>query len=568
MGLGDKWNESRRASWDNKPDLFANYRPRVVVKFHDVPYDDTSLLYNPDTYLDGKAWQELRKSFPNISIERLFVSLTPEQIRRLVEVSPPDRTSHKIARADRTTESSYHAPNFLTYFAIRCPSGLNPHAVSEALATLPAVEVVYVESPPTRPPTVNPSDDPSYLANWSRIDSNGNPDPFVGQSYLTPAPVGIDAKYAWDIEKPSPLGFGKQGGDGNGLHFVDIEQGWTLDHEDLTAANIPQSNGANRYFKGHGTAVLGIVQAVDNNLHCIGITPNVTSTHVVSEWRVDPVTKQIDHNRADAIMTAIAMLCPGDVLLLEMQTDVYGYFGNNANPQNFSNLPVEIEQALFDLIKTGTEVHDIVIVEAAGNGGLDLDSFPWGATSVVVTDAKKSNRTTINGLNRSSPQWQPSQDSGAIMVAGAQVVPPSGGITALSNPTNWNWIRWTSSNFGSRIDCFAWGDAIVTIGGQSGGTAETTDSFFGTSGASAIIAGAALAVQGLAQANLGFRFDPMLLRSILSDLTIGTRTANSTGANPNADKIGVMPDLRNIITQKLNIISTGAPAPPTGLRVQ
>jgi len=579
MSLGEKWNGDRRASWDDKPELFTNYRPRVVVKFRerDTPYDDAAMQYSPDSYLKLEDWKKLEQTFQNISIERLFVSLPPERIKGLAERRPTDHNTHKIARAERTSETVYRPPNFLTYFGVRCPLGVNPHAVANALAALDVVEVAYVESPPTRPPAVNPSNDPLYPPNWSRLDSNGAPYPFVGQSYLTPAPVGIDAKYAWDIEKPPPAGFSKSGGDGRGLHFVDIEQGWTLNHQDLTAANIPPSNGGNLYYPGHGTAVLGIVRAVDNSIDCVGIAPNVTSTHVVSEWRVDP-DGGFDHNRADAIATAISMLSFGDVLLLEMQTDVYGYFGNNQDPQTFSNLPVEIQQTIFDLIKTGTDMHDIVIVEAAGNGGMDrpevnydgydLDGFPWGASRTVVKDATTSTRATISGLNRSSPQWQPSQDSGAIMVAGGQVVIPQGGVTALSSPANWQWTRWTPSNYGSRIDCFAWADAIVTIGGQTGLTTDTTDSFFGTSGASAIIAGAALAVQGLAQANHGFRFDPLSLRSILSDLTIGTRSGNSTGANLNADKIGVMPDLRNIIAQRLNIISAGAPAAPTGLRVQ
>jgi hypothetical protein len=576
VSLGEKWDKERKATWDNKPDLFANYRPRVVIKFRERPqqYDDAAMQYSPDAYLDAKLWQQIEQKFPNVSIERLFVSLEPEQIKRLAEARSTDR-KYKIARAERIPETKYQPPNFLSYFAVRCPSDVNPHAIAQALAALDVVQVAYVESAPTRPPIVNPSNDPLYTANWNRLDSNGNSYPFVGQSYLTQAPVGIDAVYAWDIEKPPPSGLGKKGADGNGLRFVDIEQGWTLNHQDLNSANV-LLNGANLYYQGHGTAVLGIVRGLDNNKDCIGITPNVTSTHAVSEWRIDPDGK-IDHNRADAILTAIAMLTPGDILLLEMQTEIYGYFGNDQNPQTFSNLPVEIEQALFDLIQTGTEVHDIVIVEAAGNGGMDrpevsydgydLDGFPWGADRVVVKDAKKSNRTTINGLNRSSPEWQASQDSGAIMVAGGQVVIPPSGVTTLSNPTNWKWTRWAPSNFGSRIDCFAWGMAIVTIGGQNGGTTDTTEDFFGTSGASAIIAGAALAIQGLAQANHGFRFAPSLLRTILSDLTIGTLSANSTAANPNADKIRVMPDLRKIISQKLNIINASAPAAPTGLRV-
>ena len=56
-----------------------------------------------------------------------------------------------------------------------------------------------------------------------------------------------------------------------------------------------------------------------------------------------------------------------------------------------------------------------------------------------------------------------------------------------------------------------------------------------------IVSGAAVVTQGLAEAGLGYRFSPRELRNIL--------TSNGTAsANPTIDKIGVMPDLRAIIT--------------------
>jgi len=69
-----------------------------------------------------------------------------------------------------------------------------------------------------------------------------------------------------------------------------------------------------------------------------------------------------------------------------------------------------------------------------------------------------------------------------------------------------------------------------------------TSSFNGTSSASPIVTGAALAVQGLAQANLGKRFSPWQLRVLLSDPANGTPSQN-----PPVDRIGVMPNLRAII---------------------
>jgi len=69
-----------------------------------------------------------------------------------------------------------------------------------------------------------------------------------------------------------------------------------------------------------------------------------------------------------------------------------------------------------------------------------------------------------------------------------------------------------------------------------------TGGFNGTSSASPIVTGAALLVQGLAEANLGFRFSARQLRALLANPATGTASAN-----PAADRIGVMPNLRAII---------------------
>ncbi|MDX1547282.1 MAG: hypothetical protein R3247_09860, partial [Rhodothermales bacterium] len=60
--------------------------------------------------------------------------------------------------------------------------------------------------------------------------------------------------------------------------------------------------------------------------------------------------------------------------------------------------------------------------------------------------------------------------------------------------------------------------------------------------AAAIIAGAALSVQGMAEARLGRRLTPWQLRALLSDPVYGTGSAYGESI----DKIGVMPDLRSI----------------------
>ncbi len=142
-------------------------------------------------------------------------------------------------------------------------------------------------------------------------------------------------------------------------------------------------------------------------------------------------------------------------------------------------------------------------------------------------------RQTI--LNRSSDHFK---DSGAIVVAAASSKLPH--------------TRIKYSNYGSRIDCFASGENVVTAGlyPRSSGLATNTYSatFGGTSSASAIIAGAAIAIQSITEAKYDFRISPMQMRNLLSSEMYGTSSANGH----RLDKIGVMPDLKKIIDHALN----------------
>ena len=68
------------------------------------------------------------------------------------------------------------------------------------------------------------------------------------------------------------------GGDGAGQRIIDLERGWTFDHEDLTAHGITLINGAVLdTSRPHGTSVFGEMIAVDNTVGCVGIAPNVAS---------------------------------------------------------------------------------------------------------------------------------------------------------------------------------------------------------------------------------------------------------------------------------------------------
>lgn len=429
----------------------VRYIPRVVVKFRDsvqLPYEDgIERIFEAQRV---GPWKELAARHPGIHMRRLFNAVKPATLATMVEEA-------------RNRDRTYKPPNFFTYFVIDCPAA-DPEGLARDLRQWPSVENAYFD-PPGDDPAVNAGDDPRW----------------PNQGYLDPAPDGIDAEFAWTFP----------GGDGAGQQFVDLEQGWTLNHEDLNA------HGATLVFgtlvntsRPHGTAVLGEVCGVDNTLGGVGIAANLASVNVVSH-------SGIVNTIPNAIVAALATLPFGGVLLLEVQI-------------NF--LPAESVQGNFDAIRLATAL-GIVVVEAAGNGGNDLDAFLDGGQQV---------------LNRASGAFR---DSGAIMV----------GAASSSTPHT----RLSFSNFGSRIDCFAWGENVNTSSSTTTMPFSLngyTTTFNGTSSASPIITGAALLVQGLAEANLGYRFSPRQVRTLLGDSATGTASNN-----PTVDRIGVMPNLRAIL---------------------
>ena len=308
------------------------------------------------------------------------------------------------------------------------------------------------------------------------------------QGYLNQQPEGIDARYAW----------GFPGGDGTGQALVDIEQGWIRDHEDLKGHGISVIYGDDT-SSGHGARVLGVIAAEDNGLGCIGIVPKLASIKCANQFNNGSFSTD------EPICEALNHLSAGDVLLLEAQT---GWFWG------YEMLPVEIEPVVFDMIRLATAL-GIVVVECAGNTGINLDGVvdPYG-------------KHVLNGSDEF--------DSGAIVVGAATSTVPhvrKGRPGAPGAP----------SNYGHRVDCYAWGENVRTLAAPPG---LYTPTFHGTSAAGAIVAGAALAVQGLASQPPGSKLLPWQLRHIL-------KTNGTASADPAQDLIGVMPDLRKIIDENV-----------------
>ena len=450
----------RRGRGDG-PSPFSE-RAVVVVKFvDDVSASDALTRGEVDAKLG--PWSELTGRFPGITLQPM-VRTKREELDRMVS---------EAVRRDPT----YRPVNFFSYFYVDAPAETDLDTLAAELQRWSSVQTAYVDRPGPDP-VVNPADDPRS----------------PNQGYLDPAPDGIDAEYAW----------GFAGGDGAGLAVIDLERGWTFNHEDLNAHGAAMLHGTLRdQSRSHGTSVLGELCAVDNALGCVGIVPNVADVNTVSFHM---------STRPDAIFAAIANLSFGDVLLLEAQ--VTGTNGLLA--------PIEVFDAEFDAIRLATAL-GIVVIEAGGNG----DNVGTGENLDTYTNASAQRI-----LDPTSGDFR---DSGAVIVTAASSVAPH---------TRMPWAP-----FGARIDCYGWGEDVDTCASSdAGATTLYTGGFNGTSSASPIVTGAALSVQGVVEASRGYRFSPKQLREVLSDPATGTARS---AAEPTA--IGVMPNLRGIIDNVLGV---------------
>lgn len=385
------------------------------------------------------------------------------------------------SRAMKTNYPPLHS--LVAYWRFDCRKVQDVEGLLAALQELPEVDLAYRELSVSEP-VVNDADD-TYAAN---------------QDYLDAAPDGIGARWAW--QQPNS--------EGAGIGFIDLEQGWFLTHEDLPGPTLifgDNKDGVGTYKGNHGTAVVGEAAGVDNTLGIVGIAPSAASVRTVSHY---DATTDTNLHVADAILAAIPVMDPGDVLLLEVQR---------------SYLPTETDAVDFDAIRLAT-AHGIIVVEAAGNGDNDLDAWTNAAGDTI--------------LDRGSAQFL---DSGAIMVGASE-----SNLDATGLAHNRIWF----SNYGSRIDCYAWGEDIATAGygdldAGTGDDSTYTDDFGGTSGASPMVVGASLIIQGMHEATTGTRLSPGQMRWLLSNFG----TPQGTGV---AGNIGIMPDLQDIIQNGLGLV--------------
>jgi len=434
-----------------------------------------------------------RETENNFQVLPLITSISPTQLAEMVQTATE-------------RDPTYMPTDFGSWFQVIFSSSssfqsniTSSSSLMKSLSTFPDILSIQSMSQNTRlPTTATVKATPKVERAITPLTPLKNPR-FPQQGYLLPAPLGISATYAWNFP----------GGAGSGASLIDVERGWLLSHEDLVGAKIPLLAGENvndRWGANlpHGTAALGEIFMVDNSRGGVGIATQAKGS-VVGVGRT--VGGGPMENQAEAILDALKFAAPGDVILLEMQ----------AGDLNGNLWPVEVQDAEFEAIRLATAL-GVVVVEPAANGGADGKGVDLDGP--VTRQEGEAGRTF---LKKGTKDYR---DSGAIIVGAASSTVPH--------------QKMVWSNYGSRVDVFAWGENILTTSVHVGENyAQVYESFDGTSGAAPIIAGVALSVQGMVNANRGRKFSPKELRDVIKKG--GTPTANR------GDKIGVQPDLKVII---------------------
>jgi len=438
--------------------------------------------------------------------------------------------------ASLAAETGADVPDLSVYYRVEAPDE-RLDELAERLQQIEGIEAAYVK-PPAEPAEFGLND----MAPQVEEPPFVTPDFTPRQGYLGPAVTGIDAQYAWTVP----------GGRGAGVNIIDIEWGWRFTHEDLTQNQGGVVSGTNSSDDNHGTAVLGEFSGDRNTFGVTGISPDA---HVSA-------VSLVTHSTAQAIRIAADRLRSGDIMLLEVHRR--GPRGSAGSGQ-FGYIAIEWWPDDFDAIRYAVS-KGIIVVEAAGNGGQNLD------------DPVYNPRPAGFPASWTNP-FNPANPSSSAVVVGAGM-PPTGTHGRNRHP-DWGDVyadrgRCFFSNYGARVDAQGWGWEVTSTGyGDLQGGADRnqwyTDQFSGTSSASPIVVGALACVQGVLRAHGRIPLSPasaiQLLRATGSpqqDAPGFTFIPNMTGsgypqnhpARPHTQRIGNRPNLRQIIGSLLATAAT------------
>lgn len=362
----------------------------------------------------------------------------------------------------------------LEFIALLAP-GADLAAAIDALRADPAVDYALPVPRPAAPPFP-----PNYRNN---------------QGYLNNPAVGIGGSefQTWP------------GGTGQHVRVCDIEYSWNYSHQDLPAMTHLGLPPVDPFGStNHGTAVMGVIGSRSNSWGTTGAVYHAALYTAAANTAAG-------FSVASAVTTAAAGLRPGDAMLIEQQMS-----GPNGSG---IYVPVEWYRPTYNAIRQAVGA-GVIVVEAAGNGGENLDAPIF---------------STGNGGHY---PFLLQNDSGAIIV-GAGAAPASFG------GSNTDRSRLSFSCYGATVDLQGWGERVTTTGYGGLYSAEGvnyyyTSTFNGTSSATPVVTSAACALQSIHKhVTLGQLLTPAQVR----DLLVATGSPQQSGSNPASQHIGPRPNV-------------------------
>jgi subtilisin family serine protease len=426
---------------------------------------------------------------PLFGVSEQRMSLRQDEVGRLRATAP-----------SASARSHSRKPADLTRFYGVVARDQDLEDIQQKLLDVDAVETAYIK-PPADVPTLNAMQPSGTLPPLVTPDFSDR------QKYLGPAPVGVDARFAWT----------RPGGTGKGVHIIDLEWGWRFTHECLQQS-CGLVAGALAPDDNHGTAVLGELTATANGFGVTGICPGARSSTVSFPDSYSQASY------SEAIRIAADRAKRGDILLLEVHRP--GPNANGVDQHGF--IPIEWWPDEFAIIGYAVD-KGLIVVEAGGNGAQDLDDPVYNRRMQYFPDE------WLNPFNVANPS------SGAVIVgAGAPPVDTHGRDHGPDRS------RLDFSNYGARVDAQGWGREVTTTGygDLQGGWDRNqwyTDQFSGTSSAAPIVAGALACIQGMLQAQ---GRSPLNSYDAIELLRATGSPQDDAQGRPRTQRIGNRPDIR------------------------
>lgn len=459
-------SKAQAATWRallNSP----NYSGRIVVRFAEdaaLTFDPTVGDPQPFVSRTGKSVSRvngIRRALPSVPVRRLFHEVSDDTLRAFRE----RKRAEGVTLHDWTQVYVFEAPDPVQAELVLMGLFADPHVVWAH-----PEPVLQLNRPPYHDNTVNGDG----MVVGAKVLTPPNITP--GQDYLLNKPGSLNVVTAWT----------DYGLTGAGQQVYDVEFNWNYTHKDLplSVVDSPFYEGVpfdpkdpeilQPKFVQHGTAVVGIIGAKDNDAGLIGIAPAAKIWTAPSAGGTFGLLLQIftEFNAKAVVSSKIG----GRVILVEIGVPPAEGVKcweqiKDGTWQNNGCLPTEVYPENFEVIEDLTNL-GVVVVEGAGNGGKNLNT-----ASLTASCGGSSGCKDLSKL-----------DSGALMV----------GASMGADLAKAAW-----SNCGDRVNVFAWGNGVVTTGyGDYKAISVTDDAdhaytavFDGTSAATAQIGGVVLLLQ-------------------------------------------------------------------------